>query len=341
MKSFQFPASLQGIILLIVAGLTLASLTACQKKDESQEEGDKKWKLSMIKFEELRQTEDAEKGFREGLKAAGLVETEDYTMITRSAQGDLPTVLTMLDATATDGTDMIISLQTTTLNSAVTRSPGIPLVFMVVANPFIITTVGESDEAHLPYLTGVYTNTTFEGMLGYIKACVPDIRSIGTLFSTAELNATFYKQQLLDAASVAGLKVETFGVSDRLDMSQSVQALCNKDIQAICQIEDNLTSARFETIVKTAREYNIPVFSFVNDQAEKGSILVVAPDYQQGARRVAELAARIMRGENPQNIPFEQIQKFDLIVNMKAAKEAGITIPEDILRKADVVLNEE
>jgi putative ABC transport system substrate-binding protein len=68
--------------------------------------------------------------------------------------------------------------------------------------------------------------------------------------------------------------------------------------------------------------------------------MVYAPDYVEAARRAAAIAARIMKGESAMNIPFQRISKFDFIVNKKAAKDFNITIPQDIIDKASIVLDE-
>ncbi len=324
---------------MLFAVLAVTVFWSCQRQENESAEK-KVWKLSMIKYDELRQTRDAEAGFQSGLAAAGLKEGVDYTIVTRNAQGDADAVLSLIDATAADGTDMIISLQTPTLHTAVQRGEGLPLVYMVVANPFVISTVGRNDKEHLPYLTGVYTNTTFTSMLDYIKQVMPNVRRIGTLFAQSELNATFYKSQLIEAASAAGLQLETYGVSYKSSVPQATQSLIDLGIDAICQIEDNMTSATFPSIIKVANENKIPVFSFVDEQAHQGSVIVVAPDYIQGAMTAAGLAARIMRGESPADIPFAKIQKFNHIVNLRAAHEAGLNIPQSILDRADNVLND-
>jgi len=110
------------------------------------------------------------------------------------------------------------------------------------------------------------------------------------------------------------------------------------DVDAIVQIEDNLTSSTFATIVKVARDNKVPVFSFVNEQARQGAVMVLAPDYLRGARNAAAMAARIMKGDRPIDIPFGRIDKFDLIINLDAAKNAGITVPQHIVARAAAVL---
>ncbi|MFA6233931.1 MAG: ABC transporter substrate-binding protein [Bacteroidota bacterium] len=324
-------------VFLAVAVMTI-TFWACQKSENGDDGQPRRWKLTIIKYEEMRQTVDSEKGFRSGLADAGLQEGTDFEIVSRSAQGDMATVLTMLDAVAVDGTDMLISMQTPTLHAAVQRRAGIPLVFMVVANPYVISTVGSSDSTHLPFLTGVYTNTIYDDMLRYIKVLIPGARSIGTLYATSELNATFYKNQILTAGAQAGLEVKTAGLISKTSVPQATQELCDMKVDAIVQIEDNLTSATFPTIIKVARENKVPVFSFVNEQAKQGSVMVYAPDYLRGARTAAMYAARIMKGEKPLDIPFGRINKFDLIINASAAKAAGIAIPADLLARANEVL---
>jgi len=329
----------RGIALLLALVICFSS---CGKKSEDSQDDpeSKKWKFSIVKYEELQQTEDAEKGLRAGLRDAGLVEGVNYDIYSRSAQGDITTLLNLVDAVNTDGTDLLISMQTTTLHTAVTRARNMPIVFDVVANPFVIANIGKSDKNHKPNVTGVYTMTTFEKMVEYIKLCVPNAKAIGTLFSTEEMNATYYKAQLQAAANAAGLELKTFGVGSPTDIPQATQALCSWDLDAICQIEDNLTSSRFAAIVSEARRYKLPVFSFVNSQINTGSSIVFAPDYLESSKSVGTMISSIMEGTSPGDIPFERITRFHLLVNLDNAREAGITIPDDIIKVADKVIGQ-
>lgn len=325
------------LAVLAIVPVVMLLLFACRKADDEQEVK-KRWKLTMIKYDEMQQTEHAEKGFLSGLRDAGLREGVDFEFVRRNAQGEAMTVNAMLDAAAVDGTDMLVTMQTPTLEPTVKRRYKAPVVFMVVANPFVISSVGVSDSAHHPQVSGVYTNTSFEKMLRYIRQCRPSIRRIGTLVAKEELNAYFYRNQLLTAARKLEMEVEVVNVQFRTSVSLDAARLCESGIDAIVQIEDNLTSATFPSIARAAKEHGIPLFSFVNRQAEQGSIMVYAPDYIQAGRKTAVQAARIIRGENPEDIPFGRIDKFDFIINLDAAREAGFQIPPEVLAKADKVI---
>lgn len=326
------------LMLFSIVSCSLIFFSCKKKAETTKETGEKKWKLCMVKYEDLQQTEDAEKGISSGLRDAGLIEGKDYELTTKSAQGDMPTVLNLIDAALTEGCDMIISLQTPTLHAAVERGRSKPIVFMVIANPFVISAMGNSDSLHLPNITGVYTMNTFDKMLGYIRECIPHVKRIGSLYAVPELNAQFYKGSLQEAAAKTGIEVELVGVTTRLEVPEAALALCSKKIDAICQIEDNLTSATFPSIIQAAQKNKLPVFSFVNSQARNGAVMAIAPDYYGGATDAANSIARIIRGENPKNIPFQRIKKFPLLVNVKAAKELGITIPSYLVSQADEVI---
>jgi putative tryptophan/tyrosine transport system substrate-binding protein len=323
--------------VLLAVVLAAVGFSSCKKAEDPEKEH-RRWKLTMIKYEEMRQTKDAEAGFRSGLADAGLREGVDYEIVSRNAQGDVPTILTLLDAATVDGTDMLISMQEPTFEPAVRRRSRLPLTFMVVANPFVIPSVGTDDDSHHPLVTGVYTDTPFDLLLRYLKQCLPSLKRIGTLATNADLGATYYKNELMNACVRADLEVEVVGVQYKTSIPLDARKLCESGIDAIVQIEDALTSSTFPSISKIAREHGIPVFSFVNEQATQGSIMVYAPDYVQAGRSTAARAARVIRGESPEIIPFGRIEKFDFIINLDAARAAGFDIHPEVLAKADAVV---
>ncbi|MAT40569.1 MAG: hypothetical protein CL946_13310 [Ectothiorhodospiraceae bacterium] len=330
------------LVLVIVPALAI--LWACGNQKTEEETGEltegltKKWKLSMVKFEELHQTENAQKGFQAALRDAGLEEGRDYTMDVSNAEGDSKLVLSLVDQAVSNNADMMVCLQTSTLEPAIQRAKNMPIVFMVVANPFLVSSAGKSDQMKPPYITGVYTMTTFDKMMGYIKETMPDVRRIGTLFSNDEMNAVYYKQQLEQAAKKAGIEVVSNGISNKSDINIIAQTLCSKNIDAVCQIEDNLTSAVFPTLAKVAKQNKLPVFSFVKDQINEGASLVFAPDYYEAARDAGNMALEIMKGKSPGDIPYMRIQRFYLYANPAAASEVGLSLPESILNAADEVV---
>ena len=295
------------------------------------------WQLSMLSFVETPTTEEVEKGVLDGLREAGLVEGRDYVMGRLNAQGDVATANSLVDAVVTRNSDLLISLTTPVLQASLTRAGGIPIVFSLVANP-LLAGAGRSNEDHLPHVTGVFVVSPFDEMMSVLRECLPGVKRVGTLFAPSEVNSVFYKDLLLQAAKQVGIEVVLIGVNTSSEVADAALALCSRNIDAVCQISDNLTSSTFVAIAEAANRFKLPVFTFNTTQAEQGAAVVVARDYYDGGRQSGLLASRVMRGEDPATIPFQPIRTTRVVVNVRAARISGLRIPPSLLERADRVI---
>jgi len=94
----------------------------------------------------------------------------------------------------------------------------------------------------------------------------------------------------------------------------------------------------FTSIAKAANKSRLPVFAFQTVQAEQGASVVLAKDYFDFGKEAAFLAARVMRGENPKDLPFIGLQETKLILNLKAAKISNLQIPKPLIADAVKVI---
>ncbi len=297
----------------------------------------KTWQLSMLAFTDSPTTEEVEKGVLDGLREAGLVESRDYVLRRLNAQGDMATANSLVDVVVTRNSDLLITISTPILQASVTRAGRRPIVFSLVANP-ILAGAGRSNEDHLPHVTGVFVVSPFDDMMSVVRQCLPEVKVIGTLFAPAEVNSVFYKDLLLEAAKQAGIEVELVGVNVTSEVSDAALSLSSRNIDALVQISDNMSSQTFVAIAEAANRFKLPVFTFNTTQAEQGAAVVVARDYYDGGWDSALLAARVMRGEDPATIPFQPIRTTRVIVNLRAAAVSGLRIPPALLERADKVI---
>ncbi len=297
----------------------------------------KRWRLHFIQLNDTPDVEEAEQGVMAGLKDAGLVEGRDYERVVRNAQGDMATVSSLIDAAVTDRADMLITFSTPTLQAALQRARSVPVVFNYVANA-VAAGAGKSDTSHLPNVTGVYLVGAYAEMLPIIKAFRPNTRVLGTIYVPAEINMVTQLEQLKRTAAAAGMDVRAVAANSPAEVADATLALIASRIDVICQIPGNVTAAAFPSIAQAARQSRTPVFAFQTSQARGGAVLSVSRDYYDSGHRAAAIAARIMRGESPAAIPFEAFAGMKLIVNLDAAKAAGLTVPADILARADEVI---
>jgi ABC-type uncharacterized transport system substrate-binding protein len=293
----------------------------------------RKASIEMIEYLETPNVEIAREGVLAGFKQAGLQTGRDFELRVRNAQGDMATLSGLVDAAANDSTDLLVVSTTPALQSALQRARGRPVIFTLVANP-VIAGAGKSDSDHLPFVTGSYIPAPHAEGIAALKQCLPNAKRIGTLFVPSEVNSVYYKEQLVAAAKNAGLEVETVGISTSGEVSDGALALCGRGIDVFCQISDNLTGASFASIAQVAKRSRIPLMGFASGQARNGAFMTISRDFFDGGVASALIAARVLRGEKPANIPFELVTRIKYTFDPAAAAQLGFAIPEELLRKA-------
>lgn len=299
----------------------------------------KTWKVNILEYVNVADSEDAERGMRAGLRDSGLLEGRDYTIQLRNAQGDMPTLSTLVDAALTDGADVLMTLSTPTLQAALQRARSRPIVFTFVADA-IVAGAGRSNEDHLPNVTGVPTMSAYAELLDTVRECLPSVHRVGTLFVPAEVNSVFNKDQLVERARQQGIEVVAVAANTSAEMTDAAQALCSEPIDAVVQIAGNLTTVAFASITQAARRARIPLFGSLTSNAHDGAAVVVARDYFDGGHAAGLMAARIMRGEQPAAIPFVPLKKTRIVVNLDAARAMGLQVPPSVVQRASAVIGE-
>jgi ABC-type uncharacterized transport system substrate-binding protein len=297
----------------------------------------KTWRVDLVQYVSILDVEEAEEGVKAGFREAGLVEGRDYVSTTRNAQGDMATINTLVDAALAEKSDLLLTFSTPVLQAALQRARGVPIVFNYLASPEAAG-AGKSDTDHLPNVTGVYLHGAYDDMLGMIRQVRPGAHRLGTLFVPAEVNSVFHRAQLESATRKNGFELVSVPANTSSEVADAALALISRGVDAVCQIPGNLTASAFPNLAQVARRAHVPVFAFQSAQAKDGAALVLARDYRDGGRMAALLAARVMRGERPAALPFQQVTKTHLFVNLAAARDAKLTIPAAILDRADAVM---
>ncbi|MCI0413894.1 ABC transporter substrate-binding protein [bacterium] len=328
---------LLGLILITIASSVLLLSDLHHRKSSSKPT--KKWRILLTLLVEAPPMEEAHQGMMEGLRQSGLVEGQDFEVVVRNAQGDMPTLNSILDTAAVEKTDMIFTITTPALQTAVNKIKNKPIVFSLAVNP---SSWGGSknDQDHTPNMTGVYVSSPFQKMIDVIRECFPKARRIGTLFSPGEANSVYVKDLFTTLVQKNGLELVVLPVNSSVEISEAAASLIGRGIDVFCQIGDNASSAGFPSIVLAARESKIPLFCFSTFQARQGALISVSNDHFDSGREAALLAVRIMRGESPASIPLQPARTVKVAVNTKVAKENGYTLPDALVNSADEIIGE-
>jgi ABC-type uncharacterized transport system substrate-binding protein len=323
------------ILFLILIGAAIAIFLLTINKNDKVVQVQKK-KLVLIQYNDSPLSELSQEGILKGLSDIGLTRGVDFDIKINNAQGDIATLNLMVDGIVNDHPDLIFVTSTPTLQVVAKKIKNIPVIFSVVADP-IVAGVGTSFTDHLPNITGISTLGDYESMIHWLKVIMPNVKTIGTLYSPGETNSVKNMGELKRFAEMGGLKLITVPVNSSAEVTDAALALAVNHPDAICQIIDNLTSGAFSGIAKVSKNQKIPLFGFVSDQAEKGAILVVSRNYKQAGIDAVMLAKKVFEGINPADIPFEFVSKTDILLNREASSYYGITLPDELLNSPEVI----
>ncbi len=286
--------------------------------------------IDIVQYVETPNAEISQAGVRQGLAEAGMASDQDFRIRVHSAQGDIPTLISIIDALQSRDSDLILTLSTPALQTALRRDRGIPIVFGMVSNPFIVG-AGTSDDDHLPSVTGSYLNQPVDEMLDIVAELFPDARKLGTLYTPAEINSEFNKDQLAEAAERRGYELEIVGIATAADVVDASIALASTRPDVWVQITDNLIASSFPAVMEAANREHIPVVTFSPTAAQYGPMVVVARDYFDAGLEAGLLAARVLRGESVADIPFQPTTGIRYLLNAEVAQRFGITFPPELI----------
>lgn len=350
-RSFRSPRHPAASLRLLGLAAALALGAACSKPDAGAAGGGQaagadsaggggRPLVALIRAADWMGSEWGEDAIKLGLRESDMEEGQDYELKISSAQGDLATLPSLIDAAIDAKAKVIVTLQDATLQAAVQRAKGVPIVFNLLSDPFAAG-AGTSDSNHLPNITGVYSPGFGDPeqtlRVGLIKKIVPKARKLGVLFSPEEQLSVIFKDRMTTAAKKAGLSVEAAPVGNANEVGDATRALCGKKVDAI-ELFGNAAHAGFASLIKTAKECKIPVFSPAPFEVMQGAVASFFPDFQEGGVEAGKMIARVLHGESPAKIPFYQLKTTKLIVNQGEAGKAGLTVPQDVLQKADSVV---
>jgi ABC-type uncharacterized transport system substrate-binding protein len=296
----------------------------------------RKFNIDLVEYIDTVNVEENRAGIRAGLEKAGLKDGRDFELRVRNAQGDIATLSAMIDAAVSAQSDLLIACTTPALQAALRRASSRNIVFSLVANP-VLAGAGKSDREHAPNVTGAYIPAPHEEGLTALRQCLPRLKRIGTLFVPAEVNSVFYKDELQKAATRLGLEMEVVAVSSIGEIPDAAMALCGRNLDAVTQISDNLTGSSFASIAQATQRARLPLFGFASGQVKNGAFMAVSRDFYDGGVVSGQMAARVLSGESPAQIPFQMVDTIKYTFDRAAAAAAGVVIPPDLWRRGQAV----
>ena len=275
------------------------------------------------------------KGVIEELAAQGYKEGENLKIDFQSAQGNTATAGQIAKKFAGDNPDVIVAIATPSAQSMVAATKTIPVVFSAVTDPVAAKLV-PSWEASKTNVTGLSDELPLQPQIDLMKKIVPNLKSVGYVYSPGEVNSTIVLDQLKAALDKDGITVAAAPAQRTTDVPTAARSLKGKADLIYTSLDNNVVSA-YESMYKVAVENKLPLVASDTGSVERGAVAALGINYHDMGVATGKMVVRILKGEKAGDIAPQRMEKLDLYVSKKHAAEQGITLSDAVLQEAKEV----
>lgn len=318
----------------VVAVMTAIALTACSSSGstesaentettESTETSGDEYKIGILQLTQHPALDKANEGFIAALDDAGI----SYTIDQQNASGDQPTCQTIAEKLVNDGNDLIYAIATPAAQAVAGMTKDIPVVISAVTDPAESGLVADN-AAPGGNVTGASDLTPVADQISLLKQLIPDAKTVGVLYCSAESNSAIQAQMAKEACEANGLEAVDFTVSSTNEIQTVVESMVGK-VDAIYAPTDNTIANGMATVAMIANDNGLPVICGESGMVESGGLATYGIDYYQLGYMAGEMAVDILvNGTNPGDIPvgYLSADKCEFAVNEETAAKLGIDV---------------
>jgi putative ABC transport system substrate-binding protein len=277
--------------------------------------------------------------FLEGLKAGGFVEGRNVTIEYRYAEAHNDRLPTLAADLVRRHANVIVTEGGSAALAAKGATTTIPIVFQSGIDPVKVGLVASLNRpgGNITGITNI-TTTLAAKRIELLHKLAPKANTIGVLINPTGATAGDQRTDLQVAADALGLHLVFLNASNVDEIDAAFATLVQRRIEALLLTDSPLFNGRLEQLVTLARFNAIPTMYTFREFAVAGGLISYASSITDAQHQAGIYVARILNGEKSRDLPVQQPTKFDLIINLKAAKVLGIAIPQTVLETADEVI---
>ena len=277
--------------------------------------------------------------FRHGLRELGYVEGKNILIESRYAKGKSDRLPALAAELVRLKVEVVVTTGTVVTRAAKEATGAIPIVMAndtdPVSNRFVASLARPGGN-----ITGLSTFAPeLSGKrLELLKEIIPKLSSVAVLgTSTGPANAQNLKETEL-ASEALGVKIQYLDVLGPKDIETAFRAASKGRANAVLLLASSVFTSQRTQVADLAVKYRLPATYTRLEYVEAGGLMTYGPSITDLFRRSATYVDKIMKGAQPADLPVEQPIKFEFIINLKAAKQIGLTIPPNVLARADKVI---
>jgi putative ABC transport system substrate-binding protein len=269
------------------------------------------------------------------MRNLGYIEGKNAAIEYRYAEGELDRLLELAAELVRLKVDVIFAAGTRPALAAKNATGTVPVV-MISSDP-----LGSGLVKSLATPGGNITGLSFMAQelgskrLELFRETFPRVRHLAVLWNAV---STLVLRETKTAAETLGFKILLLEVASPEDFDRAFTLLTRERADGLFTFTSSLLTANRKRIVEFAVENRLPAIYHHEEFVEDGGLMSYGTNYNDLFRRAAAYVDKILRGANPAGLPVEQPTKFDLVINLRTAEQIGVTIPPNVLYRADKVI---
>ncbi|MCO6539828.1 MAG: ABC transporter substrate-binding protein [Gilliamella sp.] len=275
-------------------------------------------------------------GVKDELADSGYTLNKNLTVQYKSAQGSSATAAQIARQFVAAKPDVIVAIATPSAQATAAATKQIPIVFAGITDPIAAKLIKDWQPAGTN-ITGVSDYQEIGPQIEFMKKIVPNVKSVGYIYSPSEINSTVVLKNLQTLLSQQNINFIAVPAQRTADISTAANTLKGR-VDLIYTTTDNNVVSAYESLVKFANENKIPLLASFPDAIERGAVAAYGMSYYDVGRQSGKLVVRILKGEKPGSITPEIGKALRLVVNTDAAKKQGVALPPEVIQSADKVI---
>jgi putative ABC transport system substrate-binding protein len=276
---------------------------------------------------------------RQGLAQNGFIEGKNLSIDYRWSGGDYTRLPKLAAELVARKVDLIMTSGLPATLEAQKATSTIPIVFRLAIDP-VAYKLAQSLNRPGGHLTGV--TMLFDPLtpkkLQLLQDLVAGTRSVGFLVNPNNQNVTSHRQRAEEAARALGLRLVVLTASAPAELEPAFAEARRQAVSSVLVGDDPFFDVSSSALTEAASRQLMPTMFYVRDFVEAGGLISYGPSFDEMARQAGDYAGRILKGAKPGELPIGQPTKIELVINMKAARALGLSVPQSLLGRADTIV---
>jgi putative ABC transport system substrate-binding protein len=277
--------------------------------------------------------------FRQGLRDLGWEDGRNIVIEARFADGKFDRLPALAEELLNLKVSLIVAANSPGVHAAISATKTVPIVMVEVGDPVatgFVTNLARPGGN----VTGISLNLLdlTQKRLAFLKEAVPRATRIAVIMNPDDPIIPMQWREAEVAAGRLGVRLQRLDIRNADDLRRAFEAAVKNKADAVLRLADPLAGVLNAETVELATRHRLPTMLRTRLEVEAGGLMSYYPNARDYYRQAASHVDKILKGARPGDLPIEQPTRLELVINLKTAKALGLTIPQSLLGRADVII---